>query len=100
MSEHYYTHTGFLPSGNSCTWYFDKNKNTSYASSHAVDLWSKSPKIGDKVKLVYGGYMGYALLEVYINDERVYKYKKEDREIIADDIQSKTDEMKKRKGFY
>jgi len=97
MHEANYTHTGFLPSGNSCAWYYDKNKHTSYASSYEVDRWSKEPKVGDKIKLLYKDSI---IMEVFINGQQVYKYQSKDSEIVANEIQANINRLKLQKGFW
>lgn len=97
-----YTFTGFLPSGNVCSWYYDENKNTSFANSWIVDLWDREPKIGDKIKLIYGGYGNYddsTLTKAFINNALVYERTPENSGQLEKNMKNALGILLKEKGF-
>ena len=85
MRKEEYEFTGYYPSGNSCKWLYDKNKQTLFSTDTETRWWDKEPKIGDKITIVKDP-NNYRLIEAFINGQSVYKWdaekqKKEDEKM-------------------
>ena len=99
MKTSEYTFTGFMPSGNPFSWYYDENKHTAFTTSIEVSTWDKEPKKGDKIKMIKSGHYNEVLEQVFINDHQVYQRSAEKEKQKHETSDAIYDNLKREKGF-
>lgn len=91
MNKEAYTYTGNMPSGNSCTWYFDENKRTTFGTNTEAKFWTKYPSIGDRIVYWKSGRFNEIIERVFINDEMVFERNEETIRIMAEEEKKYSD---------
>jgi hypothetical protein len=94
MIEREYIFTGFYPSGNPFDLYYDANQSAAFTTSVEVSTWSKTPKVGDKIKIVRDG---PTVKRVFINGDQVFQWSLEKEQEKSERYDSVYDKLKRDK---